>query len=91
MLKRDRDAWATIRGYVYQVDLSIKQWIALEDKQVLELERGEDIDVVSEISKSEIQERKLQQIKHREKKITLRSNEAIEALINFSWKGSFSR
>ncbi|WP_340397442.1 hypothetical protein NST50_29665 [Paenibacillus sp. FSL E2-0202] len=83
MLKRDRDAWATIRGYVYQVDLSIKQWIALEDKQVLELERGEDIDVVSEISKSEIQERKLQQIKHREKKITLRSNEAIEALINF--------
>jgi hypothetical protein len=44
---RDRDAYATIRGYVYQVDLSLLRWLDLEDGQQLELERGEDIDLVS--------------------------------------------
>lgn len=27
VLNRDRDAWATIHGYVYQVNLTIEHWI----------------------------------------------------------------
>ena len=45
---RNRDAWATIRGYVYQVELTIDRWLTLQPEQVLELERGEDIDTVLE-------------------------------------------
>ena len=44
---KNRDAWATIRGFVYQVDLTINRWLALTENQVLELEKGEDIDIVS--------------------------------------------
>ncbi|MFF2018905.1 hypothetical protein [Paenibacillus sp. NPDC058177] len=80
-LKRDRDAWSTIRGYVYQVDLSLENWILLEDNEYLELERAEDIDVVGMLNDNS--DRVMNQIKHREKNLTLRSPEAIEALINF--------
>lgn len=85
VLKRDRDAWATIRGYVYQVDLTINHWLDLQHDQVLELERGEDIDLVQAVINSpEVeQQRLLGQIKHRDKNITLRSSEAIEALASF--------
>lgn len=84
-MKRDRDAWATIRGYVYQVDLTIYHWLDLQPGQVLELERGEDIDLVqAAINSSGVdQQRLLGQIKHRDKNITLRSSEAIEALASF--------
>jgi hypothetical protein len=82
---RDRDAWATIRGYVYQVDLTIDRWIDLKDNDLLELERGEDIDIVSEAITSTGSQRNriLEQIKHRDKNITLRSSEAIEAMVSF--------
>ena len=82
---RDRDAWATIRGFVYQVDVTIDRWLNLQPGQVLELERGEDIDVVSkaiEAADHYIQ-RILEQVKHRVSSLTLRSPEAIEALVNF--------
>lgn len=65
-LTRDRDAWATIRGFVYQVDVTIDRWLNLQPGQVLELERGEDIDVVSkaiEAADHDIQ-RILEQVKH---------------------------
>ncbi len=45
--RRDRDAWATIRGYLYQVNVTILRWVTLAENQVLELERGEDIDVIA--------------------------------------------
>ncbi|WP_066066154.1 hypothetical protein [Neobacillus soli] len=82
---RDRDAWATIRGYVYQVDLTIDRWIDLKDNDLLELERGEDVDIVSEAITSTGAQRNriLEQIKHRDKNITLRSSEAIEAMVSF--------
>ncbi|MFT9848077.1 hypothetical protein [Aneurinibacillus sp. REN35] len=83
-LKRNRDAWATIRGYVYQVDLTIEHWINLRDSQILELERGEDIDVVTVLAGLDEQySRVLGQVKHREKNITLRTSEALEALANY--------
>src|SRR5450755_1205286 len=83
---RDRDAWATIRGYVYQVDVTLDRWLDLQPGQVLELERGEDIDVVSEAVQAidhETRQRLLEQVKHRTSSLTLRSPEAIAALVNF--------
>ena len=44
---RNQDAWATFRGFVYQVDLTLLRWGALEVDDYLELERGEDIDAVA--------------------------------------------
>ena len=43
----NRDAWSTIRGFVYQVDLTILRWLHLKDNEILELEKGEDIDVIT--------------------------------------------
>ena len=45
---RKRDAWATIRGYIYQFDTTVLRWLNLEDGQYLEPERGEDIDRVAQ-------------------------------------------
>ena len=44
----NRDAWSTLRGFVYQVDLTILWWMELTENQVLELvKKGEDIDIVN--------------------------------------------
>lgn len=83
---RNRDARATIRGYVYQVDLTIERWLALNDGDVLELERGEDIDLVSQAIQTHDEgerDRLLEQVKNREARISLRTPEALEALASF--------
>jgi hypothetical protein len=82
---RDRDAWNTIRGYVYQVDLTIERWLNLRHGQTLELERGEDIDIVSRslTATPEEQQRLLEQVKHRVSSITLKSSEAVTAIACF--------
>ena len=82
---RDRDAWSTIRGYVYQVDLTIQRWLDLEPHQILEIECGEDIDIVGRALLADLEERDrlLEQVKHREKSLTLRSPEAITAIACF--------
>jgi len=79
---RDRDAFATIRGFVYQVDLTIERWLTLGPEDVLELERGEDIDLIVGALRlpEEERERILEQVKHREEGLTLRSTSAIDAL-----------
>ncbi|MFY0578890.1 hypothetical protein ACN28S_35635 [Cystobacter fuscus] len=82
-LGRDRDAWATIRGFVYQVALTLERWLDLADDEHLELERGEDIDTVAKVlAASGVEEstRLLEQIKYREKNVTLRSSAVIEFL-----------
>ena len=84
---RGRDARASIRGYVYQIDLTIERWLALDENEVLELECGEDIDIVSraiQASDETERDRLLNQVKSRERRISLRSPEAIEALASFS-------
>lgn len=84
-----RDAWNTIRGYVYQVDLTIKRWLDLQPGQILELERGEDIDIVDLVSHSptatpEEQSRLSEQVKHRDNSsITLGASEAVTAIAHF--------
>jgi hypothetical protein len=77
--KRSRDAWFVIRGFVHQVDATLERWTRLEIDQTLELEAGEDIDIVSQL----LGERRFEQIKRSEKSLTLRSEDALEALANF--------
>lgn len=84
---RDRDAYAVIRGYVFQIDETVDTWLDLNAGELLELERGEDIDLVSRLigerSRADVESRLLQQVKHRENNITLRTPAAIEAMVNF--------
>jgi hypothetical protein len=84
-ITRDRDAWAIIRGFVYQVELIIDRWLRLQPDQVLELERGEDIDTIQRAMSSvgDEQARLLEQIKVRANNLTLRSDAARAALASF--------
>jgi hypothetical protein len=80
-----RDASSTIRGLVYQVDLTIRRWLALGENESLELESGEDIDLVATgISTGEEEERILEQVKSRTASVTLRSSAALESVANFA-------
>lgn len=84
---RNRDASAAIRGYVFQVDRTVLRWLLLRADQILELERGEDIDIVGHFVATGgavgRETRLLEQIKRREQSITLRTDAALEALANF--------
>ena len=77
-----RDAWATIRGYVYQVAVTIARWLELLPGEELHLECGEDIDKVSRAlaTSADEQSRLLEQVKHRERSLSLRSPSALDAL-----------
>ena len=79
---RDRDAWAIIRGFVYQVDLTIRRWLDLASDEILELECGEDIDRVcsSILGDHDERERLLEQVKHRDERISLRTRAVIFAI-----------
>jgi hypothetical protein len=80
----DRDAYATIRGFIYQVDLSIDRWLLLQPGQVLQLEAGEDIDLIVDALNTTPNQmsRLLDQVKHREQSLTLRSKSALESISN---------
>ncbi len=82
-LARDRDAYATIRGFFFQAERTMQRWIRLETGQILELECGEDIDIVGQalVGGDWQEERVLEQLKSREKNITLVSGR--EAIANF--------
>lgn len=81
---RQRDAWGAIRGYVYQVDLTVLRWLELQKSESLVLECGEDIDHVHPLMPESWDEgRLLEQVKVR-KGLTLPSYEAREALASFS-------
>lgn len=78
----NRDAWHTIRGFVYQVNHTILRWVRLTESEALELERGEDIDTISK----EIQNnafRVLEQLKYRESTISLNQASILEILRTF--------
>lgn len=80
-----RDASPTIAGFVFQVNLTILRWIELQEGEHLELERGEDIDTVQNGNDGiTVEKRLLEQVKVRSgRSLTLRSEEALEALANF--------
>ncbi len=82
--RRDRDAYATIRGFVYQADLTILRWLDLRTGQALELESGEDIDLVADALKTDPFpiDRLLEQVKHLKSNLTMRSVVVLEAMAN---------
>jgi hypothetical protein len=82
--KPGRDAFATIAGFVYQVDVTILAWLNLQDNEILELERGEDLDLVQlQLECQGPETRLLEQLKRRAASLTLRTPDALEALANF--------
>jgi hypothetical protein len=82
---RDQDAWATIRGFKFQVDQSILRWLSLRPHEHLELECGEDIDLVAHaltLAGDTEYFRQLEQVKVHARRLTLRSAVALESLAN---------
>ena len=85
-ISRKRDAYFVIKGFVYQVELTIDRWLKLGESEILELEAGEDIDIVKAVSKeteSNEFERILEQVKVRKTNLTLKSPPALTALASF--------
>jgi len=80
---KNRDAWSSIRGFVYQVDYTILRWFELQTNDLLELERGEDIDVIQHNLLNQEVARDLEQVKYRESSITLNTDLVLELLWNF--------
>ncbi len=80
-----RDAQPAIDGYVYQVVATVLAWLNLVDDQHLELEAGEDFDLVERQAASEASDpaRTLQQVHKRSRTITLRSPKTVSAIANF--------
>jgi hypothetical protein len=76
----DRDAWSSIRGYVYQVDHTISRWLDIKPQERIELERGEDYDMINLDSQGGEVLRQLVQIKHREDNLTLNSETILESI-----------
>src|SRR5258706_15250738 len=80
-----RDASGTIAGFVYQVDVTILKWLELQPEEGLDLERGEDIDLVQThaFAGDLTDTRVLEQIKRRSK-LSLNSPEALMAVARFN-------
>jgi len=80
-----RDAQPAIDGYVYQVVVTVLAWLSLGEGQHLDLEAGEDIDLVSRQAATGDAEadRTVQQVHKRSRAITLRSSKTVQAIANF--------
>jgi len=80
-----RDAQPAIDGYVYQVVATVLAWLNLADGQHLELEAGEDFDLVEGTAAIEASGagRIVQQVHKRARTITLRSPKTTQAIANF--------
>jgi hypothetical protein len=79
-----RDAWKAIRGFYYQVELTVIRWLELQTDTILHCECGEDIDHIKQLLDTDevMPPRLLEQIKTRDK-ITLTRHEAFTALSRF--------
>lgn len=81
-LVRDRDAQAAIRGFVYQVDLTILRWLKLDDADLLLPERAEDIDIIAQWMNGG-DEQLLEQVKNLSGNVTLNTPAVRGALAGF--------
>jgi hypothetical protein len=79
-----RDASDVFAGFLYQIDLTIQRWVELKDDEILELERGEDLDVIQLNGEDVPETRTLEQIKRRSTtSISLKSADALTAVAHF--------
>lgn len=76
------DAHATFAGFVFQVNVTILRWLGLHPNEHLELEAGEDIDLIRRAGADVSQDsRLLEQVKQlRKQRLTLTSADALEAV-----------
>jgi hypothetical protein len=81
---REQDASPTIRGFKYQIQLTLQRWLDLPTGDTLYLECGEDIDRVLHAPDAAGVQRELEQVKARSRSITLRSPDVLLALANFA-------
>lgn len=72
-----REAIPALTGYDYQVWVAMSQWFDLSDNAVLFMEGAEDLDNVEEHFAETVQ------IRHTQAKISLNTNYAREAIVNF--------
>jgi hypothetical protein len=79
-----RDAWKAIKGFYYQVELTVMRWLKLQTDTILYCECGEDIDHVKQLLDTDeaMPPRLREQIKTRDK-ITLTRHEALTTLARF--------
>jgi tetratricopeptide (TPR) repeat protein len=78
----NRDASHVIAGFVYQVDVTLLHWLKIAPNTSLELECGEDIDLIEEgVEGGDLWT--LEQVKKRTSPLTLQSPDAIKAISNF--------
>jgi hypothetical protein len=79
-----RDASDVVAGFVFQIDLTIQRWLEMKEHEVLELERGEDLDLI-QLGDGDVPEtRLLEQFKRRSTSaISLRSGDALMAVAHF--------
>ena len=79
-----RDASDVFAGFVFQIDLTIQRWLELKDDEILELERGEDLDVIQLTGEDVPETRTLEQIKRRSaSSVSLKSADALTAVAHF--------
>lgn len=86
-LTRRRDATASVRGYYYQTQTTLRRWLELTSQGALELECGEDVDtILAALASATSGERVriLEQVKDLASRLTLRSPSVREALAYFA-------
>ena len=80
----NREAWPAIRGFAYQIDSTIIEWVKLAENQYLELELGEDIDIIiPNPNPEESETRSTVQVKCINDPISLRSAAALKAVCSY--------
>lgn len=79
-----RDASDVIAGFVFQIDLTIQRWLELKEDEVVELERGEDLDLIQLGDEDVPETRILEQMKRRStSSVSLKSADALTAVAHF--------
>ncbi len=80
ILRPQRSAHASIRGYLYQVCLGVKRWLELEPDQVLLCEGDEDLD---RLLLDDSGESICEQVKALSGTVNIRDRTVLETLRNF--------
>jgi hypothetical protein len=78
-----RNASPIIRGYLYQIELTVRRWIELKDNEVLILEVGEDIDKITYGLSPQETKRISEQVRQTQGDISLHSSSAVNSIVNF--------
>ena len=73
-----------IAGFVFQIDLTIQRWLVLKSDEILELERGEDLDLIQLAGENVPETRILEQMKRRNTSaVSLKSADSLIAIAHF--------